>query len=89
MSYQICSHKLNKWAWKFEFLKSEKIHPRDLSNDDILKILDIYLENQVQERLPRFLLFRRFFSIFGVKGIFEWAFEGQPGRISKIRKNPS
>ena len=45
MSSQICSIKLNKWALKFEFRKSEKILPRDLSNDDILKILDIYLEN--------------------------------------------
>ena len=40
-----CSSKLNKWALKFEIRKSEKILPRDLSNDDILKILDIYLEN--------------------------------------------
>ena len=35
---------MNKWALKFEFWKSEKILPRDLSNDDILKILAIYLE---------------------------------------------
>ena len=45
MSSQIFSIKLNKWALKFEYRKSEKILLRDLSNDDILKILDIYLEN--------------------------------------------
>ena len=45
MSSQICSIKLNEWALKFEFRKSEKILPRDSSTDDILKILDIFLEN--------------------------------------------
>ena len=45
MSCQIGSIKLNKWALKFEFRKSEKILPRDSSTDDILKILDINLEN--------------------------------------------
>ena len=41
MSCQMGSIKLNKWALKFEFRKSEKILPRDLSKDDILKILTI------------------------------------------------
>ena len=45
MSCQIGSIKLNKWALKFEFRKSEKILPRDLSPNDILKFLDIYREN--------------------------------------------
>ena len=45
MSCQIGSIKLNKWALKFEFRKSEKILPRDSSTDDVLKILDINLEN--------------------------------------------
>ena len=54
MSSHISSIKLNKWALCFEFRKFEKIIPRDLSIDDILKILDVYLENQAQERLPSF-----------------------------------
>ena len=37
--------KLTYEPFKFEFQKSEKILPRDSSNDGILKILDIYLEN--------------------------------------------
>ena len=45
MSSQIRSIKLNKWASRFEFQKSEKILPRDLSPNDILKFLDIYREN--------------------------------------------
>ena len=87
MRSQIGSFKLNKWAFKLEFRISEKILPTHLSTYVILNILDIYLENEVQERLPRFLLFRRFFSIFGVKGNFELSFEGQPDRFAKIRNS--
>ena len=41
----------------------EKI-TRDLSKDCMLKMWGIHFENYVKERLPRFLLFRRFSSLF-------------------------
>ena len=46
MSCQMGSIKLNKWALKFEFQKSEKkILTRNLSTDHILKILEVYIKN--------------------------------------------
>ena len=51
----------------FENLKN--ILPRDLSKADISKILEVYLENEVHERLPRLLLLRHFSTFMGFRAI--------------------
>ena len=45
MSPKICLIKLKKWDLELELRNSEKFLPKDLSTDEILKILDNYLKN--------------------------------------------
>ena len=61
-----------KWALNFDFRKSKEIVPRDFSTDDILKVVDIY--PKIKFGIDRTVFYYLGgFSIFKVKGNFEWA----------------